>query len=87
MNEPAYRGLVAVLFVAAGLMAGFAGGWFAPHPDGLVAVTGMDYTNSYASRGFAIRCTHRGNRPDYRADGTDIRVGDRLVRDCRVIAR
>lgn len=69
----------------AALMAGFTAGFFAPHHDGLVPVTRMDYVNTYPA--FTIACTHRGSRTTFRDDGSDIAPGDRLIRDCKVTGR
>lgn len=79
-----YRILAAALACMACLMAGVVlGVRTAPSPaDGLVPVTTLDYANTYPD--FVIACTHRGSRDDFAEDGSDIAVGDRLVRDCRV---
>ena len=55
--------------------------------DGLVPVPALDYVNDYPAEGFRIVCSNRGSRADFAADGSDIAVGDRVVRDCRVEAR
>lgn len=55
--------------------------------DGLVRVPSLDYVNDYPSYGFKIVCTNRGTRADFKADGSDVRVGDRIVRDCKVVSR
>lgn len=52
--------------------------------DSLVPVTSFDYTNTYEQEGFKIVCVHRGSRSDFREDGSDIAVGDRIIRDCSV---
>lgn len=82
-SDPSYRTLVAVLLVAVGALAGFTAGWFVPHPDSLVGVPGMRFTNTFPD--YRVVCSARGSRSSFSPAGDDLRIGDRLVRDCSVI--
>lgn len=85
-EHSAYRIVAVVLACMACLMAGVAVGVRAAPPaaDGLVPVAQLDYTNTYPD--LNIVCSWRGSRADFDVDGGDIRVGDRVVRDCRAVA-
>lgn len=85
-ERSASRILISFAALAACLIAGFSAGWAMPHDDGLEPLPNLDYTNVYTDEEFSIACTHRGSRADLEADGSDVGPGDRMVRDCKVVA-
>ena len=55
--------------------------------DHVVRIPRFDTVSDYPDYGFKQVCRYTGNRSDFEPDGSDIQIGDRLVADCRIVAR